>query len=1088
MALSNRQRVQGAQDALLEELPTFVEKSLRQAHGDDWVQRVTARFSGISVDGLGKPVWDMQLLVKVMADFWNDAFSEKLRPDDRNNVFELRSWRNALAHDQPFTYDDTYRALDTMHRVAARIGLPVAAQLQKDRDETMRVKLREQERSVTRSLTPVEGRVPEGLRPWRDVILPHPDVRDGKFQAAEFAADLAQVHRGEAGAEYGEPRAFFGRTFITAGLRDLLSNALTRLDRGEGDPVVELQTNFGGGKTHSMLALYHLFGAVPSGDLPGLEDVHGRAGVPSAATGVNRAVLVGTAQGLERRMQKDGTVTNTLWGEMAYQLAGAPGYALVAQYDEGRSFPPSDVLVRLLTLASPCLILIDEWVTLLRVIYSNQDRPAGSFEDNISFAQALTEAVKSVPRALLVGSLPQSSAEVAGEGGAAALAALKETFKRVQSTWLPASPEESFEIVRRRLFTSPDADGYRQLDAVVQAFSKHYQDNRQDFPAAAAEPEFARRLRASYPIHPSLFDALFTTWSTLERFQRTRGVLRLMALVIHRLWQQGERSLMILPGNVPLDDARVQAELRNYLGESWEAIMNQEVDGPDSLPARVEAEDARLDQVAAARRVTRSIFLCTAPKGGGGAHPGVNTTSIYLNTVQPGEKIGPFSDALRRVSSQAVYLYADNHDYWFGVQPTLNRRAADEAQRLDEADVDREIERRLALAIKGRGVFAGVHVTDQPGEVPDEPRGPAVRLVVLPPRHAHSRGGQESAAVMRARELVTRKGSGDRLARNNLVLLAGDRAKLDDLRGRVRQYLAWKGIVDGAEEANLTPSNRRQATGRMAEASTGSEAKLWEAYSFLLTPHASSDGTPGISFEEERLTGEGDLAGRAARKLVGSGQLIETYGALPLRLKLDSVLWSSQAHLSVRQLLEYYAQYLYLERLGGEAVLLRAISDGVAAKEPYFGYADGFQKEHYLNLRLGEPVSVQTNTEALLVRAEVARAQIEADNRAKPPIHPGPRPGPGDTDPIISPPPPPPPPPLLPQPRSAFIEGSLATDRMVKRFGEIYSEIIQNLLDAQGDVEVELVIRAQMPESLSDSQQRTLLENGRSLGLKVRLE
>jgi hypothetical protein len=410
MALSNRQRVQGAQDALLDELPTYVEKSLCKACGDEWVSRVTARFSGVPIDGAGKPQWDIQLLVKVIADFWNEAFSETLKPDDRNNIFELRSWRNALAHDQPFSYDDTYRALDTMHRVAQRIGLPVAAQLQKDRDETMRVKLREQERTVTRNLTPVEGKVPEGLKPWRDVILPHPDVRDGKFQAAEFAADLAQVHRGEAGEEYGDPKAFFGRTFITTGLRDLLTNALTRLDQGEGDPVVELQTNFGGGKTHSMLALYHLFGEIPSGELPGLEEVHARAGVASAPGGVNRAVLVGTALGTGRRMQKDGTVTNTMWGEMAYQLAGAQGFALVAQYDEGRNYPPSDVLERLLRMASPCLILIDEWVALLRELYGRQDLPAGSYESNISFAQALTEAVKSVPRALL---RPRSPGKVA---------------------------------------------------------------------------------------------------------------------------------------------------------------------------------------------------------------------------------------------------------------------------------------------------------------------------------------------------------------------------------------------------------------------------------------------------------------------------------------------------------------------------------------------------------------------------------------------------------------------------------------------------------------------------------------------------
>lgn len=575
MAISNRQRVQGAQDVLLDGLVVYVERALRGAYGDGWVSKITARFAGTPIDGVGKPLWDIQLAVKTMAEFWHDAFGDKLKQTDRNNLFELRDWRNALAHDQPFTYDDTYRALDTMQRIASRLNLEAAAQITKDRDEVMRVKLREQERAVSRSVvaTP-EGHLPAGLKPWREVILPHADVREGKFQAAEFAADLAQVHKGEAGAEYGEPHAFFGRTFITAGLRDLLTNALTRLSKGEGDPVVELQTNFGGGKTHSMLALYHLFGEVPSSDLPGLEDVHLRAGLPTAPSGVRRAVLVGTDLGGGRRMQSDGTVTHTLWGELAYQLAGSAGYALVADADQERINPGAEMLTRLLTLASPCLILIDEWVALLREFYGRGYLHADSYESNISFAQSLTEAAKRVPRALLVASLPQSAAEVAGEGGAAALAALKETFKRVQATWLPANPGESFEIVRRRLFEPLEGDAHRQMDAVIKAFTDHYAAHKTEFPSQTTDPDFARRLKVSYPIHPTLFDALFNTWSTLERFQRTREVLRFMALVIHRLWQSNERSLMILPGNLPLDDARIQAELRNYLGEAWEAIMN----------------------------------------------------------------------------------------------------------------------------------------------------------------------------------------------------------------------------------------------------------------------------------------------------------------------------------------------------------------------------------------------------------------------------------------------------------------------------------------------------------------------------------
>lgn len=1098
MALSNRQRVQGAQDALLDELVVYIERSLRKAYGEGWVERVTSRFYGTPIDALGKPQWDMQLAVKVMAEFWNDAFGEKLKQTDRNNVFELRDWRNALAHDQPFTYDDTYRALDTMQRVASRIGLEVAGHLVKERDETMRVKLREQERSVSRSVTHVEGRVPEGLKAWREVIIPHADVREGKFQAAEFAADLAQVYKGDASAEYGEPRAFFNRTFVTAGLRDLLTNALTRLGRGEGDPVVELQTNFGGGKTHSMLALYHLFGAVPSRELPGLEEVHTQAGVPTAPANVNRAVLVGNSLGTGQRKQRDGTVTNTIWGELAYQLAGAQGYALVAQADEQRVSPGTENLIRLLKLASPCLILIDEWVAQLRELYGRTDLPAGSFESNVSFAQSLTEAAKSVPQALVVASLPQSQSEVAGEGGSAALDALKQTFKRVQSTWLPANPEESFEIVRRRLFEPLQADAYRQVDAVVKAFTDHYSANKNDFPTGATEPDFGRKLRSSYPIHPALFDALFGTWSTLERFQRTRGVLRFMALVIHRLWQSGEKSLMILPGTLPLDDVRVQAELRNYLGESWEAIMNQEVDGPSSLPVQVEAEDrsGRLGQVAAARRVTRSVFICTAPKANT-AHHGVDTRSVFLNSIQPGEPAGPFSDALRRVSQQAVYLYADASHYWFSTQPSLNRRAADLAAHLPEDEVLHEIERRLQVytSAKQRGDFAGVHVTADSGSVPDDSEEPAVRLVILPPEHPHLKGNSASPAALRAHDIVTRRGGANRLGRNNVVVLAADKARLDELYGRVRHYLAWSKIHQDADASNLTPSDKRQAESRMREHDQGTDAQTGAAYTFLLTPYQAQEATqgpPAILLDEERLSGDGELIDRVTKKLVNSGKLTRNFGALLLNMKLGR-LWAGKPHLTVKQLLEYFAQYLYLDRLASSEVLLASIREGVTANPPYFAYADGFVDGQYRNLKLGEIATVRADDLAVVVSLAAAHAQREvevarsglsseteapdSEDRGTGPRDESGKPGPEERRAVA---------PRLPQ--QVFAEGKLDDARMVRKFQTIYEEIIQQVIDAGGHVSVELVIRGDVQSGLNTTQQRNLSENARNLGLSLQLE
>src|SRR5207253_11113895 len=169
------------------------------------------------------------------------------------------------------------------------------AEVDRSKQEVLRIRFEEQARREVRktSIAPVEGQPAAGLRAWRDVVTPHPDVASGRYQQAEFAADLAQVHRGEGSDEYRDPRDFFQRTFLTEGLRHLLVNALRRLSGQGGDPIVELQTNFGGGKTHSMLALYHLFGGTPAADLPGADELVKEAGVPVTA-GVRRVVLVGT--------------------------------------------------------------------------------------------------------------------------------------------------------------------------------------------------------------------------------------------------------------------------------------------------------------------------------------------------------------------------------------------------------------------------------------------------------------------------------------------------------------------------------------------------------------------------------------------------------------------------------------------------------------------------------------------------------------------------------------------------------------------------------------------------------------------------
>ena len=230
-------------------------------------------------------------------------------------------------------------------------------------------------------------------------------------------------------------------------------------------------------------------------------------------------------------------------------------------------------------------MLIDEWVAFVRQLYGVSGLPAGSFDANLTFAQALTESARAVPNTLVVASLPSSDIEIGGEGGREALARLKNTFSRMESAWRPASAEEGFEIVRRRLFQPiTDPQLYAARDAVVRGFSDLYRGQPQEFPSSCREADYERRLQAAYPIHPELFDRLYNDWSSLDKFQRTRGVLRLMAAVIHALWMRHDASLMILPASVPIDEPPVQFELTRYMEDPWVPVIEKDVDGPTSLP------------------------------------------------------------------------------------------------------------------------------------------------------------------------------------------------------------------------------------------------------------------------------------------------------------------------------------------------------------------------------------------------------------------------------------------------------------------------------------------------------------------------
>ena len=1094
MATTNHERVGKALDLLKAGLGPFVDRELKRAIKNKRVDAgVLNWFDDPNLRKRPLAEWDVAALLKLMWDNWNMVFRDVLGPAERGFVGELRGHRNRWAHQEFFSSDDAYRALDTANRLLTAVSAKEAAELDKLKMELLRVRFDEQARGQRRrqASLAIESAA-KNLKPWRQVVTPHQDVASGRYQQAEFAADLWQTYLGEGTEEYRDPVEFFRRTYLTESLKRMLAGAVQRLAGSGGDPVVQLQTNFGGGKTHSMLALYHLCSGVPLNDLSGVEAVMRDAKAPDLPS-VTRVVLVGNRISPGNPDTKpDGTVVRTLWGELAWQLGGAEAYARVAKDDE-HATSPGDVLRQLLVDHGPSLILIDEWVAYARQLHDQSDLPAGSFETQFTFAQALTESAKLAGNCLLVVSLPASDTtasphtqaddvEVGGQRGREALDRLRNVIGRIESSWRPASAEEGFEIVRRRLFEPfSDSAQFTDRDVVARAFADLYRGQRHEFPPECRNADYEQRLKAAYPIHPEIFDRLYSDWSTLVTFQRTRGVLRLMAAVIHSLWQKGDSSPLILPANLSIDDPRVQFELTRYLPENWVPVIEKDVDGQQALPQQIDGDVANLGKFSACRRVARTVYLGSAPSAGS-AQRGLEDRRIKLGCVLPGESSAVFGDALRRLAASATYLYQDGTRYWYDTRPTVTKLAEDRAEQLrrEPDQVEQAIGANLRTALRDSAGFSRIHTAPQSGhEVPDERE---VRLVVLGIEHGY-RKDPASPAETAATAILESRGASPRLYRNTLVFLAPDQTRLQDLDEAVRCHLAWESILAEREALDLSPHQVKQAETQRRSAAEAVTARLPETYQWLLVPVQQDPAAP-VSWETTRLSGHGALAVRAANRLKSDDVLASTFSGTRLQIELERVpLWRGE-HVSIPQLIEDFAQYLYLPRLQDPSVLLGAAADGVALltwEKDTFAYADSFDEDsgRYRGLRAGQVLSLaDPAAPGVLVRPAAARRQLDAEvEPAAPQL-----PGNGDlVEPGESPTSPASPSPNL-APKRFYGSVSLDATRAGLDASRIADEVITHLSGLVGaNVAVTLEIEADIPEGAPDHVVRTVTENSRTL-------
>jgi uncharacterized protein len=927
------------------------------------------------------------------------------------------------------------------------------------------------------------------LKPWREIIVPHPDVLNGTFQQSEFAADLTAVRAGKATPEYGDAKAFFERTFITEGMGRLLIQVSQRLNGKGGEPVIQLQTAFGGGKTHTLLAVYHMASRrCPLGELvgiPALLDHAGLLDVPQARI----AVLDGTAHAPGQPWKHGKQTIRTLWGELAWQLGQAEGLALVEESDANGTSPGKDVLCTLLARYAPCVVLLDELVVYIRQFVESQPLSGGTYDSNLSFIQSLTETAKLVPNAVVLASLPESDSQAGGPRGVSALKALEAVFNRVQALWKTVAPEEAFEIVRRRLFEKiRDA---KARDQVCRAFADAYVAEGSKVPQETQESRYFDRMMQSYPIHPEVFAQLYQEWTTIEGFQRTRGVLKLMAKVLYRLWQDDNKDLMILPGSLPLYDGSARNELIYYLGPGWDPVMDRDIDGERAETTILEAKETRFGSVQAARRVARTVFFNSAPSSVSmkPGTRGIDRARVLLGCLQPGQSSSLYSDALNRLAGQLHYMSSsgdksqDATRYWFDTRANLRREMEERKSRFEDKT---EMRGRMAEVVKklaaGTSFFDGMHIFTPHGDVPDDS---AMRLVVLSPEQFYSRE-EPRLANDGVLNYVRNHGTKPRYRGNRLIFLAPDHGALARLRDCIRVALAWNSIVEDVAAMRLVLDNLQgeQAKKELKTAEEVLPRVARECFKWLLCP-AQEIPTGNPMMEALPLNTSGAALGAEIERVCLENQwVIATWSPTHLRTDLKNLYWKAdKPAMKADDFWEDTLRYLYLPRLKDRGVLAQAIVKGAGTRD-FFGTAYGEHDGKFDGFKLGD-ANVQFDDTLLLIEPDAARI-YEAANKVVIPEVSGDPPldeliqkpsgGPG-AQPTIKVVPP------VARPKSLHCSASVSPATSKMRLVQIADEIIAVLAaDPNAEVKVRIEIEATFPNGAQDQTKRAVSENAKILG------
>lgn len=678
-----------------------------------------------------------------------------------------------------------------------------------------------------------------GLPAWFNVVVPQSDIRDGVLDESIFAANIEEVASGTAPVVYQDIRYFFECTYVTEGIKELIRRVVQALNGQESqNRVISLQTGFGGGKTHSLISLYHVVkdsstfkrldtasSILEPQDMPQFD--HARVAV----------FTQNTVSVVDGHKVSDDIITHTLWGELAWQLGGPEGYERVRNADIQMVAPTAQDIKPIIEGASPALILIDELADYCNRASGKVVGSGTLFTQTNSFIQTLTEVVASVPKTVLICTLPASAREVASsEIGQEILSALETRVVRVGSSVKPVDDEEIYEVVRRRLFDR--ITNYDVIEQVARKYKDMYHNRRDSLPAEADRVAYVERIKKSYPFHPELIDLFHIRWGSDSKFQRTRGVLRLLASIVKDLWSR-KSSLAGTQALIQTSDVRLenlptlQSQITSLMGSQWDSVMHADVFGTISNAYKLDEQNVgnHIGEYHLATAVTTTVLMASI---GSSSQRGLTLKQLKLCLLKPDAfQHIDIDSTVNQLENVVHYMYKSSiggeQSFWFQSKPNINILVNQAKGDVKEEEVNAEIMRMVKQSVANLGQVKVL--VDPTGDVPEQKQ---LTFVVMHPKYTVAAGGDVSRSAQYAiKQMAQMKGSSQRVYRNTMLFLVCSEAGKAALSMKLREYLACDKIMT-EYSSQLDQDQRKDIADRKRMSGDAAKEQLIHAYNTVV--------------------------------------------------------------------------------------------------------------------------------------------------------------------------------------------------------------------------------------------------------------